>query len=137
MPHQLQVTRTTREEGEKAGKKYWEIVIADVAVNTLQMSPTSIGKKLKEAPKAEPNRIYGPIDLLAIVNPRAYAIKRFMEDPEFMDFVREKEAEGYKVAFSFLKAGTPLVLGKDAKEFIASKNGKRVLRAIDKGERKD
>jgi hypothetical protein len=137
MDYQLEVTPTTREEGVKAGKKYWEILIADVGAHTTAMSPTSLAKKLEQPNKTEPHRAYGPMDLLAIVNPRAYAIKRFMQDPEFVEFVRGKEAEGYKVAFSFLKSGTPLELGKDTKEFMASTNGKRLFRAIAKGKSKD
>lgn len=121
----------------KDGQKYKVIHITDLAFHSAPKTPTpSLGKKIQKASiKEEPGRFYAPIDLSAIADPKAYVIERLKQDPDFVKMVQEEEANGYKVLLSLPEAGIPQVLGKDTEEFLASKNGKRILRGIAKGKR--
>lgn len=131
MDQMLQVKRIP---AFKKGVKYWPIQITDNAFHTSPKSPTlSAGKKIQEASDAnKPGRIYGPLDPLALVNPRAYTLKLLGENPDFANFVKEKEAEGYKVVLIMPEGGPPTGLGKDAQEFVQSKKWKRITRALAK-----
>lgn len=119
----------------KKGVKYWPIEITDNAFHTSPKSPTlEVGKKIEGAAMTgKPGRIYGHLDPLALVNPRAYTLQLLMQNPDFANFVKEKEAEGYKVVLVMPKNGPPTGLGKDAQEFVQSKRWKRITRALVKG----
>ncbi|MES2225762.1 MAG: hypothetical protein V4480_03060 [Patescibacteria group bacterium] len=123
----------------KKGRKYVTIHITDGAFHTAAKTATpSVGNKIRKAVDAgQPGRIYGPIDLLALMDSRAYAINRLKEDPDFVNYVRDQESKGYKVLLSFDRAGVPVGPGKDTVEFLNSKNGKRVLRGLAKKKREE
>lgn len=120
----------------KDGQKYKIIQITDIALHTTHKNPTSVGKKLRQAFKLKkPGRIYGSI---SNVDPQTSSpqnkqavIDLMKKDPEFVKMVLEEEKNGYKVLLG-LPDEIPVVAGKDTIEFIASVNGKRVLRGLAK-----
>lgn len=118
----------------KNGQKYKVIQITDIALHTGKKTPTpSVGKKMRQAFTAgKPDRVYSPLKKPDTADSRTFIIELFKQDPDFMAFVREEEAKGYKVLLSLPKDGIPVVPGKDTVEFIHSKKGKRVLRRLAK-----
>lgn len=115
------------------GQKCKVIQITDFLVHTTKHPPTkSVGRKVAKAVRSnEPGRVYSPItgdlnqDLTEFV-------KRLHEDPSFIAYVQEEQAKGYKVLLQVPKTGVPLNFGKDTKQFLESKRGKRVLRGLAK-----
>ncbi|MDD4931306.1 MAG: hypothetical protein PHG66_04165 [Candidatus Colwellbacteria bacterium] len=118
----------------KDGVKYKVIQITDVALHTARKTPTPlVGKKIQDAlEKNKPDRIYSPIEKLAVSDDRTFTLNLLKTDPDLMRMVREEEAKGYKVLIALPKEGIPVVFGKDTVEFINSKNGKRILRGLAK-----
>lgn len=123
----------------KEGVNYRIIQIMDTAAHTAVKIPTpSLGKKIQKAFEAdEPGRLYFPVDPVLLTNPRDYILSQLQQDSGFRKMVQEEEARGWKVVIALPKDGIPMELGKDAIEFLNSKNGKRVLRGIAKEVRKD
>ncbi len=120
----------------KNGQKYKIIQITDIALHTAHKNPTSIGKKLQQAFKfKKPGRIYGLINNVELTTSspqnKQAIIDLIKKDHEFMKVILEEEKNGYKVLLG-LPDEIPVVAGKDTIEFIASINGKRVLRGLAK-----
>jgi predicted methyltransferase len=120
----------------KKGWKYKTIRITDIALHTSHKQPTSIGKKLKQAFKSmKPGRIYGSISYAepttASPENKTALIDMMKKDPEFVKMVMEEEKNGYKVLLE-LPHQIPILAGKDTVEFLASVNGKRILRGLAK-----
>jgi len=119
---------------KKDGVKYKILEITDIALHSSDRQPTkSIGKKIKQAfALKKPGRLYGfkiqkPTDKPGYFES---VIDLVQKDPELMRVIQEEEKNGYKILLGLPKGGIPIVLGKDAEEFINSKNGQRVIRAI-------
>lgn len=118
-----------------AGVKYKVIQLTDIKFHTAPKKPTpSLGKKVRESFRNNtPGRIYNHLPKpLKMQNDNSFTLQALQFDPDFMKMIREEEAKGYKVVIAMPKAGIPALLGEDTIEFLGSKNGKRLLRGIDK-----
>ena len=131
MPYELQLNPFVR----KDGWKYKVIRITDFALHTTQNPPTSIGKKIRKSFKHnQPGRIYGSIkysDSAPFPENTLSILDLIKKDPEFLKFIEEQEKNGYKVLLELPKE-IPVVAGKDTIEFMASINGKRILKGLAK-----
>jgi hypothetical protein len=109
------------------------IQVTDMSVHTKDFAPTpSVGKKIVRAMnKKDAARVYmqstGDLE-----KDKDTINDKIENDPELIKLVRETEASGGKVFFTFPKGGAPTKLGNDAEQFMKSKNGKRVLRGLAK-----
>ncbi|MDD2637320.1 MAG: hypothetical protein PHW82_17670 [Bacteroidales bacterium] len=139
MEYQLQIKPFEK----KDGVKYKLITITDIALHTSKMNPTiSLGKKIKESFKfKKPGRIYGLIPKVQSSSPSSeenmFMLDMLKKDVSFMKMIQEEEKKGYKILVGFPKEGIPVFAGKDTKEFINSKNGKRIIRGLAKNNNKD
>lgn len=109
------------------------IHVTDMSLHTKDFAPTlSAGKKIVKAlDKKEATRVY--VQSTGNLEEDKVTIQDKIEnDPELIALVRETNAKGGKVFFSFPKGGAPTKLGSDAEQFINSKNGKRKLRGLAK-----
>ena len=117
------------------GVKYKVIQLTDIQLHTAIKRPTpSFGKKVRESFESNtPGRIYNAIPKLPVAQDnKSYIMELLRLDPDFMKMVQEEEAKGYKILISIPKEGIPTLPGEDTIEFMNSKNGKRILRGIDK-----
>ncbi|MHB9019831.1 MAG: hypothetical protein ACYC3G_03100 [Minisyncoccota bacterium] len=118
---------------KKEGVKYRLIQITDVQLHTNAMRVTvSAGDKIKKAFELnKPIRVYGDIKKIETGNDKdkyRYIVELLRGDPNFVNYLREEEKNGYKVVLSIPQNGIPVLLGKDAVEFSESKKGNRFLR---------
>lgn len=120
----------------KNGVKYKIIQITDIALHTARKTPTlSVGKKVKKAfENNNPGRIYSHIEKTAVYDNRTFTLNLLKMDPDFVKMVQEEEANGYKILIALPHEGIPVFPDKDTVEFINSKNGKRIIRGLAKGE---
>ncbi len=116
------------------GVKYKVIQITDIALHTTQKTPTPlIGKKIQKAfENKKPGRIYSYMENSTASNNREFTLDLIKNDTDIMRMIQEEETKGYKILISLPKEGIPVIFGKDAVDFINSKNGKRILRGIAK-----
>lgn len=133
MEYKLQIKPFVR----KDGTKYKVIQITDIALHTKPHRPTSIAKKLQDAfTKNKLGRIYSPVGNVELDDKsREVALPihdLIRRDPALVRWIQEEEQKGYKILIGLPKGGIPVQLGKDAQEFMHSKNGKRVLRRLAK-----
>ncbi len=135
MEYELQLNPFVR----KAGWKYKTIQITDIALHTSPKQTTfSIGKKIAKAfRKMVPGRIYGGLTIDTAVAPpperKSSLIEVLKRDPDFVKMIRDEEQNGYKVLLAIPKE-IPVIAGKDTVEFMASVNGKRIMRGLAKNE---
>ncbi len=109
------------------------IHVTDMSLHTKDFAPTpSAGNKIVRAMnKKEATRVY--VQSTGDLEKDKDTINEKIEnDPELIKLVRETNANGGKVFFSFPKGGAPTKLGNDAEQFMKSKNGKRILRGLAK-----
>ena len=130
MDYQLQLKPFEK----KDGFKYKILQITDIALHSSDRQPTkSIGKKIQQAfEQKQPGRLYGfstkeLTDREGFIKMLENAVK---SDPNFLKIIQEEEKNGYKILLEISEMGIPVTLGKDAEEFINSKNGQRVIRGI-------
>ena len=130
MEYQLQLKPFERKEGFK----YKLIGLTDITLHTARHNPTiSLFDRIKRSfTFKKPGRIFRPIESPAISGNFINALEELKRDPNFIQMVREEEANGYKILVGFPKTGIPILLGKDTQEFLNSKNGRRVLRGLAK-----
>ena len=134
MDYELQLRPFER----KDGVKYKIIQITDVALHTTPHHPTSVGKKLKQAlAQNKPGRVYAPLEGVVQTDESAHEARisvgqMLLQDPELVRLIQEEERKGYKILIGLPKGGIPLMEGADTREFLKSKNGKRVLRGLAK-----
>ncbi len=134
MEYQLQLKPFER----KDGLKYKVIQITDIALHTTPHRPTSVGKKIKQAfTQNKPGRVYAPLTGAIQTDESAHEAKISIEqlirqDPELVRWIQEEEQKGYKILIGLPKGGIPIFEGPDTREFLQSKNGKRVLRGLAK-----
>lgn len=117
------------------GVKYKVIRLTDLKLHTMSKRPTpSFGKKVREAfQHSTPGRVYNTLPKPMVpTNDNSFILEILKLDPDFMSMIQEEEAKGYKVLISVPKEGVPVLLGEDTIEFLESKNGKRLLRKLDK-----
>lgn len=133
MEYQLQLNPFVR----KDGWKYKVIQITDITLHTSHHEqPASIGKKIVQAFKSmRPGRIYSPISYArpndSSTDKRRAFVDLLKKDPAFVKMIREEEQNGCKVLIGLPKE-IPILMGRDTVEFLASVNGKRVLRGLAK-----
>lgn len=116
----------------KDGQKYKVIYLTDLKFHTASKKPTpSFGKKVRESfQNNTPGRVYNNLPKsLETQNENSLILQL---DSDFVKLVQEEEANGYKVLIGKPKEGIPTLPGEDTIEFLDSKNGKRLLRGLDK-----
>lgn len=129
MPYELKLNRF---EGKKEGWKYRRILITDVMLHANKYRPSSPARALDTAfKKNESGRIYSKLNK-PDGSSKAMVIEILKSDPEFVNYIREQEAQGYKVLMEFPKEGVPVLLGPDTVDFMESVKGKRILRRLAK-----
>lgn len=120
----------------KNGVKYKTIQITDLTLHANNKRPTlNVAKKISDAlERHEPGRIYSKIEKQERneSGSHEFAMTILRNDPEFVRMVQEEERKGYKILIAFPKAGVPIFLGEDAREFMDSTKGKRILRHLAK-----
>lgn len=117
------------------GVKYKVIQLTDLRLHTMPKRTTpSFGKEVRKAFQHNtPGRVYNTLPKpMAPQNDNSFILEILKLDPDFVKMVQEEEAKGYKVLISVPKGGVPVFFGDDTIEFLKSKNGKRVLRKLDK-----
>lgn len=117
------------------GVKYKVIQLTDLKLHTMSKRPTpSFGKKVCEAFQHNtPGRVYSTLPKPMVpTSDNSFILEILKLDPDFMKMVQEEETKGYKVLISVPEEGVPVLLGEDTIEFLDSKNGKRLLRKLDK-----
>ncbi len=127
--YELQLKRCTPIHGQK----YKVLELTDFLMHTTKHPQTkSVGRKVAKAFRNDkPGRIYSPTTGDIGKDWSAFA-ENLQKDPSFIEYVRQEEAKGYKVVLQLPKQGVPLDFGSDTKEFLKSKNGKRLLRRLAK-----
>ncbi len=118
------------------GVKYKVIQLTDLRLHTIPKRPTpSFGKEVRKAFQHNtPGRVYSALPKPMVPkNDNSFILEILKLDPDFVKMIQEEEAKGYKVLISVPKGGVPVFFGDDTIEFLKSKNGKRVLRKLDKG----
>jgi hypothetical protein len=121
-----------------SGVKYKVIQLTDIKLHSTKKVPTpSLGKKVRESfQNNTPGRVYNHIpEHLEQQGDNSFILNVLQYDPDFMKMVQEEAAKGYKVVIAIPKKGIPVLLGEDTIEFMNSKNGKRILRGIDKSKK--
>lgn len=125
---------------EKEGQKYKVIQFADLQFHSTPKRPTSsFGKKVRESFRRNtPGRVYSALPKpLPKQDDRSFITEDLQFDPDFMRMIQEEEAKGYKVLIAIPKGGVPVLPGEDTIEFLNSKNGKRLLRGLDRNKNWD
>lgn len=118
------------------GVKYKVIQLTDLRLHTIPKRPTpSFGKEVRKAFQHNtPGRVYSALPKPMVPkNDNSFILEILKLDPDFVKMIQEEEAKGYKVLISVPKGSVPVFFGDDTIEFLKSKNGKRVLRKLDKG----
>lgn len=129
MPYKLELNPATLNQGDKV----YLIQITDIALHVDGTRATgSVGKKIKKAfEKGTPGRLYSPINTEMFSQEKYLTIAQHLNnDPDFIQFVADKNKEGYRVILGLPKAGVPIVPGEDTIKFINSTKGKRILRRL-------
>jgi len=117
------------------GIKYKVIQLTDFKFHSTPKRPTpSLGKKVRESFQHNtPGRIYSHLPKpLEPQDGNSFILNVLQYDTDFVKMVQEEAAKGYKVVIAMPKEGLPVLLGEDMIEFLDSKNGKRLLRKLDK-----
>lgn len=120
---------------KKDGQKYKVIYLTDLKLHTAPKRQTlSFGKKVRESFQSNtPGRIYNHLPKpLETQNNNSSILHALKFDPDFVRMVQEEEAKGYKILIGMSNEGIPVLPGEDTIEFLDSKNGKRLLRGLDK-----
>lgn len=121
---------------KQEGFKYKILQITDIALHSSKRRRTeSISKKLKQSfDENKPFRTYNSEKNFEknVLEKNKMKIELLKLDPNFIDYIKNEEKNGYKILLHFPSEGVPVVLGNDAKEFMASKNGKRIIRGLNK-----
>lgn len=128
MPEELQLKPFEKKEGQN----YKVIQITDVTLHTNNHRPTNAVKALEKGwESGEPGRIYSPLEKQE-GGQKELIVQLLKMDPEFVKYVQEQEALGFKILLSIPKDGIPMLAGKDTRDFVNSPQGQRILRWIDK-----
>ena len=120
------------------GVKYKVIELTDIKFHSTQKTPTpSFGKKVRESFELNvPGRAYSTLPKpTAKQDYKSHIMELLQLDPDFMKMVQEDQAKGYKILLSIPKEGLPILPGEDTIDFMNSKNGKRLLRKLDKNKK--
>ncbi len=120
---------------KKDGISYKVLTLTDLTLHTAHKQPSDIGKVIKESVQSsQPGRIYFPFTPPAGSISRESLLDMLKSDPNIIRMVQEEESKGFKVVIEIPK-NIPLLAGMDIPEFLRSKNGKRVLRGLAKGDK--
>lgn len=113
------------------------ILLTDFQFHSRMRLTPSIGKKIQQGlEQKSARRFYAP---LPKPQPEPDNHFRFEIDlgSDYIKMVEEEKAKGYEVVLALPKGGAPIFAGEDTIAFISSKNGKRILRKLDKKINKD
>lgn len=120
----------------KVGFKYKIIYITDIKLHSSKRRPTkSVVEKIKKSSSInKPSRLYGfKIDEFKDKkNADEIVIDIIQRDSNLFNYIQEERERGYGILLRIPEGGIPIMLGDDTLEFMESKNGKRVLRGLNK-----
>lgn len=123
---------------QKSGLQYEIIQLTDITLHSSYKQPTrAIGKSIQRSlDQNKPGRFYGfKTNEIIKENKFKFNLSDFLNnDPNFLRMVQEKEKQGIKILIKIPKQEIPIKLGKDAEEFINSRNGQRIIRKINQSE---
>jgi len=127
----------------KPGVKCMVLRITDIQLHTSPKRATvSIGQKIMDAFRTGfRGRFYGKMEKPAPTDTHPddnrLAISMMLQkDKKLIEAVAYYEKQGFKVLIELPKS-IPIYMGEDTKKFIHSKNGKRLLRGLDKEKAKE
>jgi hypothetical protein len=134
MEYQLQINEP------KTGPNKGDIIleITDVMLHSTLKETKSVGKIIdRSIEQNQPGRIYSKIETNNLSNEntdnnKIQFLNMVKEDPNMIAMLQKYNQQGKRVFFHFPKEGVPIFAGKDTKEFMKSKNGKRIIRGIAK-----
>jgi len=136
MKQELQLTEVTKPI--KKGEKIIILELTDIQLHSNARISKSTGDVIDRSIKNnKPGRIFSPLknQTSSTDNKMTFEIPFNMQDPSLHKMIADYQKQGYRVMIKKPTSGLPILLGKDAQEFMESKNGKRILRGIAK--RKD
>ena len=134
----LQLNRVT--EPIKKGEKLLILELTDIQLH-MKVRPTkSVGGAVQRSIEHnKPGRIYSPLQTPEQVNIDEHSIKVQLpfgpNDPKLQETVRHYKQLGYRVMLR-IPQHMPVRLGDDTTQFLKSKNGKRLVRGMEKKNRK-
>ena len=134
MEQVLQLHRVT--EPIKKGEKVIILELTDIQLHTNARSTQSVGGVVQRSiEQNKPGRIFSPLEAPNPASDAEQSIKVQLpfgvNDPKLQETICHYKHLGYRVMMR-VPNHMPIKLGKDAVEFMNSKNGKRVIRGLEK-----
>jgi hypothetical protein len=115
----------------KSGK-YTILQITDIKLHSNNKRPTeNQGKKIVKAiEKSEPVRTFHKLESVEQKDENTVTIKSDIlgflhKDPYFIDYIKKEQAKGATVILGFPEGGIPMLLAKDAQEYMSGTKGNR------------
>lgn len=133
MEQMLQLNRVTKpiEQGEKV----IVLELTDIQLHMKSRPTKSIGGAVQRSIEHnQPGRVFSPLKMASDdkdSNELTVQLPFAANDLKLQEAVREYQQQGYRVMLK-VPHNMPIKLGKDTTEFLSSKNGKRLLRGMEK-----
>jgi len=126
----------------KQGEKLLILDLTTIQLHTNARIAKSMGGVIERSVESkEEGRIFSPIDIKKgdVLNDSTLRVSLpfNIDDPSLKETVKKYQKQGYRVMIRKPKGGLPVCLGNDAKEFIDSKNGKRIIRGLAKKKKQE
>lgn len=134
MEQMLQLHRVTKPI--KQGEKVLFLQLTDVQLHTNARPTTSVGGVVQRSIEHDkPGRVFSPLQLPQPTengdNTFSVSLPFVENDPKLKEVVGHYIGLGYRVML-VVPHNLPVKLGNDAVQFLNSKNGKRLLRGMEK-----
>ena len=134
MEQSLQLNRVT--QLPKKGEKVIVLQLTDIQLHSNARPTQSVGGAIRRSiENNKPGRVFSSFETeksdesqLALKMKMPFV----MNDPALKQAIHDYQRQGYRVMLQIPKAGLPIMLGKDAQEFMRSTKGKRIIRKINK-----
>lgn len=132
MEQMLQLNRVTKPI--KQGEKIIILELTDIQLHMKSRPTKSIGGAVQRSIEHnQPGRVFSPLKMASGTKSNELTVQLpfAANDPKLQEAVRQYQQQGYRVMLK-VPHNLPIKLGKDATEFLGSKNGKRLLRGMEK-----
>jgi len=138
MEQMLQLNRVI--EPIKKGEKVIVLELTDIQLHMNARPTSSVGDTIQRSIEHnKPGRIFSPLQVPSSKSGGANTIHVELpfgaNDPKLQEAVRHYKKLGYRVMLR-VPQHMPIKLGKDAVQFMDSKNGKRLIRGMEKKNQK-